>query len=334
MSTPLNELPEHAHAHLRQAAQPEWLNPTLATLVHEPFSDPDWLFEPKLDGERCLIFKRGGQVRVMSRKRKELAVTYPEIARAVAEQVEHDGVLDGEIVAFDGRRTSFARLQQRMQLEQPGGSAKAQVPIYWYLFDIPHLDDHDLTAVPLRDRKKVLSRIANFRDPLRMTPHENADGADYYRRACRAGSEGALAKDATRGYAQGRSRAWLKFKCAADQELVVGGYTDPTGQRPELGALLVGYYEGGRFIYAGKVGTGFDESTLRDLRQRLSTLERGRSPFVEDVDARGVHWTHPDLVVEIAFTEWTRDGKLRHPSFVGLRQDKDPGEVTRERAVT
>lgn len=333
MSAPLAKFPEHARAQLRQEPQPEWINPTLATLVHEPFNDPDWLFEPKLDGERCLIFKRGRHVELMSRNRKQLSPTYPEIAQAVAEQVEHDGVLDGEIVAFDGPRTSFARLQQRMQLEQPDTTESMRVPIYCYLFDLPHLNDYDLTAVPLRDRKKALSRIASFRDPLRMTPHENTDGADYYRRACQAGSEGALAKDATSGYARGRSRTWLKFKCVANQELVIGGYTEPAGRRPELGALLVGHHDNGRFVYAGKVGAGFDESTLRDLRQRLSTLEQNRSPFDEDIGERGVHWTKPALVAEIAFTEWTQDGKLRHPSFVGLRQDKDPAEVTRERAT-
>ena len=208
----------------------------------------------------------------------------------------------------------------------------ARIPVYCYLFDVAYLDGYDVTALQLRDRKKLLTRVAAFRDPLRLTPYENADGEDYHRRACATGQEGVLAKDATSRYAHGRSRTWLKFKCVANQELVIGGYTEPTGSRTGLGALLVGYYQNDRFVYAGKIGTGFDESTLRDLRSRLSALERDHSPFSGDTGQRHVHWTEPELVANVAFTEWTRDGKLRHPSFQGLRSDKNPADVRRESA--
>lgn len=329
MSTPFDGLSDKARARLREREQPDWAQPTLATLVHAPFDDANWLFEPKLDGERCLVFKRGTDVRLLSRNRTPLGRTYPEIVRAVREQVPHDCVLDGEIVAFDGRKTSFARLQQRMQHDSTGNES---VPVHYYLFDVLHLDGYELTALALRERKKALSALVTAGDPLHLVPYENTRGTDYYQRACAAGQEGALAKDATSAYANGRSRTWLKFKCVANQELVIGGYTEPTGSRPALGALLVGYYDHGQLVYAGKVGTGFDDRMLRQLHGQLSELAREESPFAGKVPERGPHWVAPRLVAEIAFTEWTQDGRLRHPSFVGLRSDKEATEVTRERA--
>ncbi|MFC7343966.1 non-homologous end-joining DNA ligase [Saccharopolyspora griseoalba] len=329
MSALFDRLSEDARARLRRRAQPRWIDPALATLVHEPFSAADWLFEPKLDGERCLIFKRGGEVRILSRNRKDLGDTYPELVRAVAEQPGEDLVLDGEIVAFRGGVSSFARLQQRMQAG-PGAASGPRVPVRCYVFDVLHAAGHDVTPLPLRERKKLLPGALDLRDPLRRTPYVNSRGEDYHARACRSGWEGVLAKDATSAYARGRSRTWLKFKCVNNQEVVIGGFTEPTGSRPALGALLIGYYEDRRLVYGGKVGTGFDDATLRDLRRRLDELERSRSPFAGDVDERRAHWVAPRLVAEVAFTEWTDDGKLRHPSYHGLRRDKDPAEVVRE----
>ncbi|SFE41929.1 DNA ligase D [Actinopolyspora alba] len=317
---------------LREQPSPEWSEPTLATLVHEPFSHSDWLFEPKLDGERCLIVRHGDRVDVLSRNRKSLDRTYPEIVAAVPRLVEPDCVLDGEVVAFDGELTSFARLQQRMQLVDEE-STPSDIAIRCYLFDVLHLAGHDTTGLPLRERKKLLSSAVEFTDPLRWTPYEHTDGERYHQRACARGWEGTLAKDATAPYRHGRSRGWLKFKCVASQELVIGGFTEPTGSRPDLGALLVGYYEEDGLAYAGKVGTGFDEATLEYLRRRLDRLEREHNPFTAEVHEHGAHWVAPELVAQISFTEWTRDGKLRHPSYQGLRRDKDPSEVTRERGT-
>lgn len=331
MNTVFDQLTERSRGLARRVGQPSWLNPTLATLVHESFSSPDWIFEPKLDGERCLMFREGEQVSILSRNRKRLDDTYPEIAHAVAQQSEVDFIVDGEIVAFARNISSFSTLQQRMQLNAAEHHDVQQVPVYCYIFDIMHVAGWDVTALPLRDRKKVLTAAISFADPLRWTPYENADGQDYYARACRAGWEGAIAKAANNPYEHGRSRSWLKFKCVSSQELVIGGFTEPGGSRTGLGALLVGYYEDDRFVYAGKVGTGFTDAELRELRSRLDELERRGSPFAESVRERGAHWVAPQLVANFSFTEWTEEGKLRHPSYLGLREDKDPADVTRER---
>ncbi|WP_017974944.1 non-homologous end-joining DNA ligase [Actinopolyspora halophila] len=330
MNALFDELSPETAGLLRRRPRPEWSEPTLATLVHEPFDHPDWLFEPKMDGQRCLIVKHGSKVRILSRNDKPLDDTYPEIREAAAERVGPDCVLDGEVVAFSGNTTSFARLQQRMQLADTTEVRNSGIVVYCYLFDILHAAGHDTTRIPLRERKKLLARTAEFSDPLRWTPHENRSGQRYHRGACAAGWEGTLAKDATAAYQHGRSRSWMKFKCVNDQELVVGGFTEPTGSRPALGALLVGYHEHGRFAYAGKVGTGFAERTLRELRAELDRLERADNPFAEEVAENGAHWVEPRTVVSIAFTEWTEDGKLRHPTYRGLRRDKDPSDVTRE----
>jgi ATP-dependent DNA ligase len=171
----------------------------------------------------------------------------------------------------------------------------------------------------------------HFRNPLRFTEHRETEGEAYYHEACRRGWEGVIAKDGDGVYVSGRTRAWLKFKCTHEQEFVIGGYTDPRGGRVGFGALLVGVYEGGRPVYAGKVGTGFDQATLQRLGKQLAQLETTTSPFVGDgLPRRGVHWVKPRLVAQIGFTEWTPGGKLRHPRFIGLREDKDPKEVVRE----
>lgn len=328
----LDRLPASSRQLLRERPPPRWVDPTLATLTHETFSDPDWLFEPKLDGERCLLFKHDGRVRLISRNRKQLNRTYPEVVTAFAEQAADDVILDGEIVAFEGNRTSFARLQQRMQLSDPTQARRSGVEVVCYLFDLLRVTGHDATALPLRDRKALLRRAVQFSDPLRWTPYRDEHGKSYHQQACRAGWEGVLAKDARSAYARGRSRRWLKFKCVASQEFVIGGFTEPTGSRNGLGALLVGYYAGPHLVYAGKVGAGFTDKALGDLRRRLGSEERSQPPFDgAEAGERGVHWVAPSLVADIAFTEWTDDGKLRHPRFQGLRRDKDPADVTAER---
>jgi bifunctional non-homologous end joining protein LigD len=315
-----------------RAAQPAWLDPELATLTKQRFSDPAWIFERKLDGERCLAYRDGPALRLMTRNQKVVTATYPELASALEAQPADDFIIDGEVVAFDGEQTRFSRLQQRLGVHDPGPELLAGVPVYYYIFDVLWADGRDTRPRPLRERKDVLRRLLSFTGPLRFTEHRDADGEAYWREACTAGWEGLVAKRADSPYQPGRSRDWLKFKCENGQEFVIGGYTDPQGARTGFGALLLGYYDrDGQLAYAGKVGTGFDRHTLDSLHATLVTLERDRPPFDRGVLPRsGVHWVEPSLVGEVGFSEWTTDGQLRHPRFQGLRRDKDPAEVVRE----
>ena len=312
--------------------QPAWLDPELATLTRDRFSDPGWIFERKLDGERCLAFKSGGRVRLMTRNQKEDTSTYPEIAGALTAQKADGFIIDGEIVAFDGAQTSFARLQQRLGVRHPADALRAQVPVYYYIFDVLWADGRDVRPLPVRERKQILGGLLSFDDPLRFTVHRDTDGQAYYQEACSKGWEGVIAKRAGAPYRAGRSRDWLKFKCESGQEFVIGGFTDPRGSRAGFGALLLGYYDpDGKLVYAGKVGTGFNQRILDSLHRTLASLERDRPAFDHGrLPRSGVHWVEPRLVAEVGFSEWTTDGQLRHPRFQGLRDDKEPAEVVRE----
>lgn len=311
--------------------QPEWLEPALATLTDARFSDPGWIFERKLDGERSLIYKRGSEVRMRSRNRKDQNGRYPELVEAMAAASETALIADGEVVAFERGRTSFARLQRRIQIADPERARRSGVAVKLYLFDLLHLDGEDLRELPLRERKSRLRDAIAFEQPLRFTPHRNEHGERFLAEACEQGWEGLIAKRADAPYPSGRSRDWLKLKCAAGQELVIAGFTEPSGSRRGFGALLLAYNEGGELRYAGKVGTGFDTATLLRLRERLDRLERETSPLADPPPGRGLHWVRPALVAEIGFTEWTEQGRLRHPRFLGLRADKEASEVVRER---
>src|SRR5215470_136650 len=311
--------------------------PMLATLTDKYFSDPAWMFERKLDGERVIGFRHDSDVTLRSRTGHALDATYPELVDAIGGQSVSDFVIDGEVVAFEGTRTSFERLQKRIGLTNPREVAASKVAIYYYVFDLLRLDGKDVTGLPLRDRKRLLRDAIEFHDPLRFTTHRNTNGETYLSEACSKGWEGLIAKRAEGRYVHGRSRDWLKFKCVAEQEFVVGGFTDPAGSRRGFGALLVGYYTGpdssgnASLRYAGKVGTGYNEKTLADLRARMDELLRDTQPFTgAPVRERGAHWIEPEIVAQIGFTEWTRDGKLRHPRYLGLRRDKDPHDVVRE----
>ena len=267
-----------------------------------------------------------------SRTRKPQDLAYPEIAEALRTQDAGDLIVDGEVVAFEGRQTSFARLQGRLGLRDPARARRTGIAVYMYLFDLVHLEGHDVTRLPLRTRKSLLRRAVEFRDPLRFLTHRVRRGEDYYREACSKGWEGLIAKRASATYQNRRSKDWLKFKCVAEQEFVIGGWTDPQGSRAGLGALLIGYHEDGELRYAGKVGTGFNERTLRDLREKLDGLVRDDPPFDRGAALpREAHWVEPKLVAQIGFTEWTGDGRLRHPRYLGLREDKRPRDVVRER---
>jgi bifunctional non-homologous end joining protein LigD len=318
----LDQLTDDERALLKAEPRPERVTPMKAVLTDDRFSDPEWVYERKLDGIRCIAIKAEQRVRLLSRNDLSLNGRFPAVVEALESDPVTDVVLDGEVVAFAGAQTSFEALQQQHE---------RHVSIFYYVFDILHVEGHDVTALPWRARKALLKRALAFHGPVRLTPHRNRDGEDLYREACRKGWEGLIAKRADAPYTRGRSRDWLKFKCSAEQELVIGGFTAPKGSRTDLGALLLGYYDDGELRYAGKVGTGFTQATLRDLAARFAPLARETSPFADEVRERDITWLRPEVVAQVGFSEWTRDGRLRHPRFLGLRDDKAAAEVVRER---
>jgi bifunctional non-homologous end joining protein LigD len=324
-------LPAEARALLVPSALPEWVQPMLATLTERRFSDPEWIFERKLDGERCLAFVSRAGTRLLSRNRLDASGHYPEIVEALGTQAG-EFVVDGEVVAFRGGRTSFELLQRRMQVRDPSVARRTGVRVFYYVFDVVHADGFDTTKLELRHRKALLRRLLRFEGPIRFTAHRRGNGEAFWHQACEKGWEGVIAKRAACPYVPRRSPDWLKFKCVNEQELLIGGYTDPKGGRKWFGALLLGYHEGDELRYAGKVGTGFDDRLLADLYRRLKAIERATPPYAAaHLPRKGIHWVEPKLVAQVGFSEWTRGGQLRHPRFLGLREDKTAREVVRER---
>jgi len=304
----------------------------LATLTNRRDFGDGWLLERKFDGERCVARKAGGDVRLESRTGKDLTGTYPEVRTAVAAQRPHDLLLDGEVVAYDGDQTSFSRLQQRLGVTRPTSEQVATWPVVYCVFDLLEVDGEDLTDRPFVERRARLTRTIRSSSALQPTEAWSDDSQRRFAEACQSGWEGLIAKRSDAPYVAGRSKDWLKLKCVWEQEFVVGGYTDPGGSRTDFGALLVGYYEQGSLRYAGKVGTGYTKATLKDLGIRLRQLKTAQPAFADARPIpRGVHWTRPNLVAQIGFAEWTSDGLLRQPRFLGLRDDKSPAEVVRER---
>ncbi len=280
-----------------------------ATLTEERFTGPDWIFERKFDGIRLLAFKDDGRVRLLSRNRLPQDGSYPTVVDAIQRLPVRNVVLDGEATGVWGKAGR----------------------VTYHVFDVLWSEGRPLDQLPLEERQARL-RMLPFRAPLaRVRP---LSGAAPWDEACREGWEGVIAKRRGSVYEHRRSKHWLKMKCEASQELVVGGFTNPRGGRVGLGALLVGYFEGDDLRFAGKVGTGFDTALLLDLRRRLDALEMPRPPFTGAVGLPrlGVHWVRPDVVVQVAFTEWTAHGKLRHPRLLGVRADKRARDVVRETA--
>lgn len=333
MSEILEKLPEEFQKQLKKKKQPEWISPMLAKLTHEVFSDKDWIYERKLDGVRCLVFKNGDEVNIRSRNKKNLNVAYPEIVSALRKQKTGHFIADGEIVAFKGKLTSFSELQKRMHLQNKEEIGNSKTKVYFYFFDLMFLNNSELTQLPLTERKKLLEKTISFKDPLRFTVHRNENGEKFYKEACKKKWEGLIAKKGDSYYVHSRSPNWLKFKCENQQEFVIGGYTDPQGERKGFGALLLGFYEGGKLQYAGKVGTGYTHKMLEDLHSRLAKIEIDEPEFAEnkDLPTKNVHWLKPEMVGEVAFTEWTKTNKLRHPRYLGLRMDKKPTKVIKEK---
>ncbi|WP_116709539.1 non-homologous end-joining DNA ligase [Actinomycetospora cinnamomea] len=289
-----------------------------------------WVFERKLDGVRVIASRERGEApRLWSRNRKPMDASYPEIVEALDAHGPERFVVDGEIVAADG---TFASLQARMHVVDPERARRTGVEVHAHLFDVLVLGDDDVTGLPQSARHGLLDEAVGFGGPLYRSPTLEGDPSALLAEACADGWEGLIAKRADAPYVLGaRTRDWLKLKCVRDQEFVVGGWTDPSGARQGLGALLVGYHDGsGALRYAGKVGTGFDAAALAMLRERLDPLAVAESPFADRVRESGAHWVRPELVCAVGFSEWTTDGRLRHPRYQGLRVDKDPADVVRE----
>jgi bifunctional non-homologous end joining protein LigD len=313
----------------------------LATLAERPFSDPAWLYEIKYDGVRVLASRDGERVTLYGRSGQDTTSRYPDVARALLALPIERFVIDGEIVALDAAgRPSFQLLQPRMALTDPReiAMAAAQRPAVGVFFDCLMLDDRDLRRLPLVDRKECLRLLVPPLGPARYGDHVVGAGEAFFEAASEQRLEGVVAKRARSLYSGGRTRDWIKIKCQRRQEFVIGGYTDPQGSRGHFGALHLGLYEGPtsapRLVYVSKVGTGFDQASLESIWKRLQPLARATPPFEAGVlpTGRGHHWVEPRLVCEVRFTDWTEDGGIRHPSFIGLREDKKPLECRRERS--
>lgn len=317
---------------IKKKAMPTFIKPMLATLLDNiPFTDKNWIFERKLDGERCFTYKKGKTVILKSRNNKILNKSYPEIVKTVEKLYLPNCILDGEIVALKNGITSFSLLQQRFGTDETKKIITSKIPIYYYVFDILYCDGYLVTHLPLITRKRLLKYLIPFKGKLRYVTHKNTKGEVYLKQACKDEWEGLIAKKRGSTYVSKRSTSWLKLKCVNEQELVIGGYTDSTNPDHNFGALLLGYYEKGKLKYAGKVGTGFDEKILKELGNKLKKSEVKKNPFHNyDESTQGVHWVKPTLVCEVKFTEWTTTNKLRHPSYLGLRNDKAAKEVKKE----
>jgi ATP-dependent DNA ligase len=287
---------------------PEWLQPMAATLTQERFTGPEWIFERKFDGIRLLAFKNGSDVSLFSRNR--LPQKFPSVAEAIKALPLNDLILDGEITWVDGK-------------------------VAYHVFDVMWLDGRDLTSLPLDVRRELLSELELSKPLERVSSLDTLKAQDDllpWERAQKEGWEGVIAKRRDSLYEHRRSPHWLKMKCEMSQELVVGGFTDPRGQRVGLGALLIGYFDGDDFVFAGKIGTGFDTKLLLDLRAQLDQLEMPKPPFTKAVGLPRLraHWVRPEIVVQVGFIEWTVHGKLRHPRLLGVRHDKPAREVLKE----
>lgn len=310
-----------------------WGPPMLATLVKKAFSDPDWIYECKLDGVRCLAYKENDAVKLFSRNHKKLNSRFEEIVALIKKQRKKQFIIDGEIVAFENQISSFSKLQGRIHLLDEKKRASRKIKVYFYVFDILHLDGWDLKKVPLIERKKILKRSIQFSNGLRFVVHRAKQGEKYFKQAAKKGWEGLIAKEKHSTYVHSRSKKWQKFKCGKRQEFIIVGYTDPGGSRIGFGSLLIGYYKNRKLHYAGKVGTGYDMALLKKLSKRLKSIERKTNPFKGLKVPKSAHFVQPKILCEIGYTEWTKDGKLRHPRFLGLRSDKNAKKVRRERAL-
>ena len=295
------------------------VSPMLATLVDAPFTRENWIFEEKYDGVRMLAYKEGDRVWLISRNGINRSERYPQIRADIRKLNAETLLLDGEVVVFDSKRISRFQLLQQ-------GKGKAEYAI----FDCLYHNGKDLRPEPLARRSEILDSVSPITGTLLRSARLGTDGLKAFRIASRRGFEGIIGKNLESPYQSRRSTDWLKVKVHREQEFVIGGFTKPKGSRTNFGALLLGVYKEKGLQYAGKVGTGFNDETLSSLRRKFTPLIQHRSPFVEATGERDATYLKPRLVAQIAFTEWTEDDKLRHPVFLGLRDDKNAAEVRRE----
>src|ERR1700704_716880 len=300
----------------RNTKIPFRVSPMLATLVPRPFHKPNWVYEEKYDGIRILAYKEGDKVSLITRNDIDRVSGFPNLAAAIRHLKSSTLLLDGEVVVFDQKNVSRFQL-----LQQNSGEAKYAV------FDCLFANGKDLRPEPLSVRRKSLKNAIESGNVLLIAERLAENGFQAYRLAKRRGFEGVVAKDAASPYVEGRSRYWLKVKIRKKEEFIIGGYTEPAGSRKYFGALLLGAYKQGVLRYVGKVGTGFNEKTLLSLFHKFKPLVRKESPFVPPLRMKNATFLSPELVAQISFTEWTSDGKLRQPAFLGLREDKSPQEV-------
>jgi len=318
-----------AAGRIARAKHPEsgWLSPMLATLTQETPPSSGWSFERKYDGYRAICIVTSQDARLYSRNRLDLGDDFPGIVAALKSQALLPCIVDGEVIAMSGGKSSFSALQRRAFLHETDLSAKFQL----VLFDVLALDGHATTRLPLEERRGLLREAMEWNSVVRLSPALRGTGATLLKRACEKGWEGLIGKRVGSTYEHRRSGNWQKFKCQQRQEFVIGGYSEPQGSRQGFGALLIGYFDAqGGFCYAGKVGTGFDEARLTSIFDLLRASETTKSPFAIGDPPKGSHWVRPELVAEVSFTEWTPDGHLRHPVFEGLRPNKQPHQVQRE----
>jgi bifunctional non-homologous end joining protein LigD len=306
----------------------------LAVLRAElPEDDERWAFELKWDGVRAVAYVRDGSVALMSRNDKDMSRSYPELG-ALAGMVDEPVILDGEIVALRDGRPDFGLLQSRMHVQRPTDRLVRFAPVLFYVFDLLHRGERSLLAEPYTARRDALDELNLGRDPVHTSPWWRGGGKAVLAASVEQGLEGVVGKPLHSPYIPGRRGPWIKVKNVRHQEVVVAGWTPGEGRRADLiGSLVLGVYDEHGLRYVGNVGTGFTEAILRELADRLQPLERESDPFdvtVPSVVARTAHWVDPELVGEVAFSEWTGDGHLRHPSWRGLRPDKQPEQVTRE----
>jgi bifunctional non-homologous end joining protein LigD len=304
----------------------------LATLVDVVPEGANWVHEIKFDGYRLLGFQAGQSVRLITRNGKDWTGKFPSVSAALAGLAADSAVLDMEAVVLDGRgKSSFQSLQNAL------GEGGNRTGIIAYVFDLLHLNGKDLTNLPLVKRKEKLEEFLGRSTTLRYSGHIIGHGDEMFAKACEAGLEGIISKDANAPYLLGRGRSWLKIKCSLRQEFIILGHSDPLRGERALGALYLGYRKNGALQYAGKVGTGFTMKSARELTNRLTrisvstpVLSRGETVGLGAGEWRAVHWVKPILLCEVAFAEWTADGRIRHPSFQGLREDKNASQVKRE----
>lgn len=308
---------------------PTNIKPMLALSTDNAFNKKDWLFEVKWDGYRALAVVKTSKVELLSRNQKSFNRQFAPIVAELKKHLRHRAILDGEIVVLDASGRSNFQLIQNYGREQAGS-------LHYYVFDLLYLDGFDLRARPLIERKEMLEQLLAplKKSTIHYSDHVIEKGVAFFKEAKKLGLEGIMAKDAESPYVMGRSGSWLKIKAQVRQEVVIGGYTKARGSRKELGALLVGVYEGKTLRYVGHVGTGFDEKTLLMLAGRLQKIIDERCPFAKKPKTNAqATFVKPRLVCEVSFTEWTKEGSLRHPVFLGLRTDKKPKEIVREDGI-